>query len=49
MVATIERPIHSGVYSVVDAVALIQATSLKPPPLVKVLLLAICSDGLEMG
>ena len=32
MVATIERPIHSGVYSVVDAVALIQATSLKPHP-----------------
>ena len=27
MVATIERPIHSGVYPVVDAVALIQATS----------------------
>ena len=30
MVATIERPIHSGVYPVVDAVALIQATPLKP-------------------
>ena len=27
MVATIERPIHSGVYPVVDAVALIQVTS----------------------
>ena len=27
MVTTIERPIHSGVYPVVDAVALIQATS----------------------
>ena len=27
MVATIERPIHSGVYPVVDAVALIRATS----------------------
>ena len=33
MVATFERPIHSGVYPVVDAVALIQATSpqLHPP------------------
>ena len=29
MVATIERPMHSGVYPVVDAVALIQATSPK--------------------
>ena len=29
MMATIERPMHSGVYPVVDAVALIQATSHK--------------------